>query len=157
MARLLETIRNTILTSIHGRRVGLDKDDYLVGPKALAEQVEDISTTAATSASPYGITNVLTSGSSQTGRYTLQAPVPGVRKTFALQSTSTGTQQFELSGGAVILGGSLTTAGSTIFSLIRQNAVVNLVGISTAVWRIADIASSLVSSDSRGVLFSSST
>lgn len=156
MAKLLETLRNSIVTSVHGRRLGIDKDDCLVGPKDMAVQVEDISTTAATSASPYGITNVLTSGSTQTGRYTVQAPIVGVRKTFVLQSTSSGTMQFEFTN-ATVLGGSLTTAGSTIISLIRQNAVVNLVGISTALWRIVDIASSLVSSDSRGVLFTSST
>lgn len=157
MANLLETIRNGIITSVRGRRLGLDHNDFLRGPKELQLQVEDITSTVATSASPYGVTNVLTSGSTQTGRHTLQAPIPGVRKMFCLQSTSSGTHQFECSGGALILGGSLTTAGSTILSLIRQNAVVNLIGISTALWRITDIASSLVSSDSRGVLFSSST
>lgn len=156
MAKLLQSLRDSIITSVHGRRLGIDKDDCLVGPKDMAVQVEDISTTAATSASPYGITNVLTSGSTQTGRYTVQAPIVGVRKTFVLQSTSSGTMQFEFTN-ATVLGGSLTTAGSTIISLIRQNAVVNLVGISTALWRIVDIASSLVSSDSRGVLFTSST
>lgn len=157
MAKLLETFRNSIIDSIKGRKIGLDVAGYLVGVPDVALHVEDFTTTAAASASPYGITNVLTTGSSQLSQYTLQAPVVGVTKFIVLQSTSTGHQQFLLSGGALVLGGSLTTAGSTMFALIRQNANITLVGLTTAIWRVMNQQSSLVSSDGQGILYTTST
>lgn len=156
MASLLETLRNSINPSVYGRRLGLTPGDFLVGPKDIQVQVEDFTTTAAATANNYGVTRVLVTGSSQTSQFTVALPQPGVRKSFILQSTSTGTQQFIL-GTALIFGASLTTVGSTMFSLVRQGASINLIGLTTALWGIMDIASSLVSSDSRGVIFTTST
>lgn len=133
MADLLQTQRNSILTSIYGRRLGIDRNDYLVGPKAEAVQVEDITTTAATSASPYGITRVLTTGSTQLGLYSLQAPErAGVRKTLCLHSTSTGNMQFQLTGANCWA--SSGASGTTMINLKGNGAVVELLSISTTLW-----------------------
>jgi hypothetical protein len=135
MASLLETLRSTILTSIRGRRFGLTNDDYLAGAKALQSQVEDIQTTAPTSASQYGITRVLTSGSTQgPSQHTLPAPKPGVEKIIALQSTSTGSQQFSsTAAGASIISASDGTTKSCV-NLLGPGGLVRLIGVTTDRW-----------------------
>lgn len=157
MAFLLETLRAQRKTSVHGRRLGIDKDDYLVGPKDLRTQVEDEQTTAATSFSPYGVTRILTTGSTQTGVYTLQAPVVGARKRIFLVSSSTGCQIIRASGSALFYGASVSTAGSTCINLLKAGANVTLEAVSTLAWYIFGHQSSLVSSDSQGFSFTTST
>ncbi len=133
MALTLEQLRSQIITSIFGRRLGVDKDEFLVGPKDHRLSIEDISTTAATSCQNYGHTRFLTSGSSQTGVYTLQAPVPGVRKSFSLQSTSTGTMQVTATNAAF-----LSASGSSVavVSLITGGAFADMIAVSTAYWQL---------------------
>lgn len=157
MAYLIETLRSQMITSVHGRRLGLDKDDYLIGPKSLRKQVEDVQTTVATSLSAYGMTRMLTTGSSQCGVHTLQAPVIGVQKRIFLQSTSTGCQIVKFSGGALVIGASLTTAGSTCINLLQQGANVTLEAVSSALWLLTGMQSSLVSSEHSFISFSTST
>lgn len=153
MATLLEALRSKIRTSIHGRRLGLDDSDYLVGPKAFREQIEDITTTAATSASPFGVTRVLTSGSSQTGSYTLQAPVPGVTKTLALNSTSTGGQQFTATNATIYTASAGTSAA--VVNLYAPGASVQLQAVTTDRWIV--VGGSLGTTTTPLVTFSTST
>jgi hypothetical protein len=152
MAKLLETLRNTILTSVHGRRVGLDKDEYLVGPKALAVQIEDIQSTNATTVSAYGHTRVLTSGSSQGPvQHFLPAPVPGVMKTLSLDSTSTGSQQFlsTANGASILAASDGTTKG--VLNFLGQGGSAILIGVTTAIWRV------LAQASTGGVSYTTST
>lgn len=138
MALSIEQLKNQILTSLFGRRIGFDKNDYLVGPKGLRDAVEDISTTAATSALPYGVTRVLTSGSSQTGSYTLQAPAgEGVRKTLCLNSTSTGGQQFTATNATIYAASDGTS--KAVVNLFAPGAAVTLVAVSTARWIVESL------------------
>lgn len=153
MATLLEALRAKIRTSIHGRRIGLDDIDYLVGPKSLREQVEDISTTAATSASPFGVTRVLTSGSSQTGSYTLQAPIPGVRKTLVLNSTSTGGQQFTATNATIYSASDGTS--KAVVNLYAPGAAVQLEAVTTDRWVV--VGGSLGTTTTPLVTFTTST
>jgi hypothetical protein len=144
MAQSLDTLRSQILTSLFGRRLGLDQKEFLHGPKDLRLVVEEISTTAATSALPYGLTRVLTSGSSQTGSYTLQAPEPGVMKLLSLASTSTGGQQFTATN-ATIYSASAGTS-SAVVNLFSPGAAVTLIGETTAVWRVMSVTGSSATS-----------
>jgi len=134
MASLLDTIRSSIKTSIHGRRLGLNVDDYLAGPRALLQQVEDIDASTGSSASPYGVTRSLTSGSSVTSSYTLQAPIPGVVKTLTLQSTSTGGSQFTATNATIYTASDGSSAA--VVNLYAPGASVQLLGESTSVWRV---------------------
>lgn len=134
MAQSLETLRNGILTSLFGRRFGFDQNDYLIGQRGYREVIEDISSTAATSALPNGLTRVLTSGSSQTGSYTLQAPIPGVKKYLSLVSTSTGGQQFTATNATIYTASAGTSAA--VVNLYAPGATVTLIGETTAIWRV---------------------
>lgn len=153
MANLLATIRNTIKTSIHGRRLGLDVDDYVAGPLGVIQQIEDIDTSTGSSASPHGVTRVLTSGSSVTGSFTLQAPKPGIVKTLTLQSTSTGGSQFTATNATIYTASDGSSAA--VVNLYAPGAAVQLLGESTSVWRV--IGGSLGTTTTPLVTFSTST
>jgi hypothetical protein len=155
MAYTLEQIRNT-QTSLYGRRLGIDTNDYLGGPKGMKLQIQDLTTLPGT-AQNYGYTNVVASGSSVTNSYTMESPQPGVETVLMLQSTSTGGQQFSFKNGAIVIGASLTTLGSTMIQLLAQNAMARLLGLSTGVYRLLNMDTSLVSSDSMGLSFTTST
>src|SRR2546422_740349 len=84
----LNGLRNSIITSLYGRRIGLDSSDYLTGPRAIREQVEGVSSAASTivstsvtnNLSAYGLSLVGATGATATTAYTLAAPVTGVVK-----------------------------------------------------------------------------
>ena len=160
MALSIETIRNSILTSIHGRRLGLGFNGELRGHTGGVDVVEEVGYLATgTSCLPYGMT-VITSpangGTSQAGTaFTLQTPIPGMRKTIFHHGASTSAHVFGLSGSAKIVGGSLTSAGTTMFSTFRQNACVQLLAITTAMWlNLVSKSSANVSSDMWGISYS---
>lgn len=102
-ALLLESLRNQYKTSIWGRRLGLDNNDFVIGLKGLRTQVEVFTTTAASSASPFGTTVAAASGSSQESAYTLQAIPVGGEKILRQVSSSTAGQMFTPAAGVSIL------------------------------------------------------
>jgi hypothetical protein len=139
MAQSLDTLRNSRVLSIHGRRLGIDKDEFLVGPKPLKMLVEDLTTASTgTTVANHGIARVRTSGSTQGPvQLILEAPAPGVEKLLVMDSSSTGSHQFlSTPNGASIKHSSLgTTVG--VVNLLAPGAVIRLVGVSTAAWLVA--------------------
>lgn len=137
MAQSLETLRSNNITSLWGRRAGLQLDETLAGPKDLKLAIEDITTTVATTALAYGVTRIMTSGSSQgPTQHFLPAPIPGVRKYLQMHTTSTGSQQFlSTANGASILAASDGTTKSLI-NFVGQGGSVTLLGMTTAVWAV---------------------
>ena len=137
MAQSLETLRSNNVTPIFGRRLGFQQDDTIAGPKELKLAIEDIQSTVPTTASAYGITRVLTSGSSQgPTQHFLPAPIPGVRKSIVMDTTSTGSQQFlSTANGASILSASDGTTKS-LLNFIGPGGAVHLVGLTTAKWAV---------------------
>lgn len=154
----LETLRNSILTSIYGRRLGLKNGDFLTGPKALVKATQTIEpssalstvSTTGTAILNYGITSLAvataaaTTGSSYgttevAGTYALAAPEPGVEKliyTASNHSTmlisvqfSTGVTAFNTSNGSTFGGLSFNAPGQWV----------RLVGLSTSKWLMAGI------------------
>lgn len=137
MAQSLETMRSNIKTQIYGRRLGLQHDESLVGTIGLKEVVEDIQSTVPVTVLAYGVTRVLTSGSSQgPTQHLLPAPIPGLTKTITMNTTSTGSQQFLSTGaGASILAGSDGTTKSLI-NFVGQGGSVTLKALTTAIWAV---------------------
>ena len=158
MAYSLRQLRDdATFTSIHGRRLGLDSDGNLVGLTDIRTAVENIQTTETSSLAPYGLTLLLTTGSSQNGSVTLQAPRPGNEKRIFLQSTTTGCQFVKASGSALFYGASVSTVGSTVLNFLGAGANVILRAASSIAWVLMGIQSSLVSSDSSKISFTTST
>lgn len=137
MAQLLETLRGANVTPIYGRRLGLQRDDSIAGPIDLKLAIEDIQSTVPTTALAYGVTQVLTSGSSQgPTQHLLPAPIPGIKKTISLRSTSTGSQQFlSTANGAAIVSASDGTTKNAV-NLIGPGGSVTLMGLTTALWGV---------------------
>lgn len=139
MAQSLQTLRNSIVTSVHGRALGLDKDGYLVGPTALKDVVEDLTTaTTGTTLLPYGIARQTATGSSQgPTQHALPLPTPGAWKVLTVMSTSTGSHQFLSSGsGAEIFWSTLGSSGGTCVNITGGGGAAILVGLTTAKWSV---------------------
>ena len=168
MALTLETIRRTVLTSLFGRRLGLDKDEFLVGHKDQRSVIQDLtSATTATAVLNYGISRVMTSGSTSLSQFILDPPAVGVSKWLILGGTagssSTGNQQFFLSG----VSGS-TAVGSLVFSasqgtsspwinLRGPSAYVKLKGVSTAQWMVVSQSGFSTTASDNTVSFTTTT
>ena len=108
MAQSLNTLRSSLLTSIFGRRLGLTVDECLAGPKALKNQVVDLtSASSAQELAPYGTVVARISGSITTATqpaFTIGNPIPGVDLHLCYAQTS-----------------QAATAGSTALSFIRAS------------------------------------
>ena len=136
MAILSETLRNLIMTSIRGRRLGLDKDDYLVGQRDIRRQVTNATTaTTATALSNYGIHTVVTTTNTV---WTLASPVQGVPVKIVTGSSSTGLHAIVPTNATIV--SSNGSAGSSI-TLAGPGAFIELVGDSTSRWIVSGIRS----------------
>lgn len=137
MAFTLEQIRNQIITSIHGRRLGLDKDGFLAGPKEIRTPVTNAtSDTTGTVLLNHGVHTVATTTNDV---WTLQDPVPGVCVRIATSTTSTGNHSIVPAAATII--SSNGTAGSSI-TMTRHGAFIELTGISTAQWIVTSMSRS---------------
>lgn len=158
MAFTLRQLRDRVLTSIHGRRLGLDSDDFLVGPKALRLETFDLGTSVATTLSAWGSYVVTTAFSSTMGTLQHNLPIPfaGAELKLFMRSSSTASIQFlSTPNGASILSGSAGTTANAI-TFRQQGAGVHLVGLSTDAWGIAG-KSFGVSSDTQLAICTTST
>lgn len=133
---------NNIITSIFGRRLGLQPmstaqtgaskaAEFLVGPEALREGVTTAETTS-TNLAPYGVSFVNGTSAASSSVYTLDPPIPGVRKTIVFSSANTPMYVKTANGEKI-----RTTADSTVATVISSTltgAVVELIGLTTALW-----------------------
>jgi hypothetical protein len=131
MAFTLAQLRNQILTSIHGRRLGLDTDEFLVGSKGPRVPVaEATSDTTGTALPNHGIVSVVTTTDDT---WTLNAPTPGCRVNLQTGSSSTGSHIITLTNATV-----MTTIGAqgNLVTLTGPGACVALAGLTTARWAL---------------------
>ena len=160
----LQQLKNSILISIHGRKVGIDANDFLVGLKDMLRPIQTALTsgTTATAVTNYGITafDITTAaastassiGTTEVGcSWTMDAPTPGVQKILFKMSTTggstapvivefgTGVTAYNTSLGSTFTGVNLTGVG--------QYCV--LTGVTTAQWLVtaAGTGTSLASSN----------
>lgn len=153
----LNGIRNRIITSIFGRRIGLGfgstydgEPSFLFGVRGVAEQVEGISSAGSTivstavtnNLSPFGCSLVGATGASATTAYNLAAPIPGVVK--RLFNPTTGIAVVLTTGaGAFLCSTASVTSTQGIISLAGKGSGVELLGLTTALWGVlTQVASS---------------
>lgn len=143
MALSLEQLRGRIITSIYGRRIGLDEEDRLCGIKGRRETI-----TAATSDTTgnllpnFGIITVTTTTNDT---WTLQDPEVGCEVKIMTGSTSTGDHNVVTDNATIksSQSGTLTTV-----DLRGGGAGCTLVGLSTSQWGV------LTKSSTTAVIFS---
>jgi len=143
-----------ITTSLFGRRIGLQrlssaqdarKSEVLVGPDAFRSYATTADTTSNYLA-PYGVSVLSSANSASTNPvYRLDAPIPGVGKTITIVSTATGVAStcdfiVTMSTGAV----AIQSTWSTSFTVLRSTnpVVINLMGITTALWALTNSSAS---------------
>jgi hypothetical protein len=145
MAQSLETLKNRIKTSLFGRRLGLDNDDYLVGPPDIKREVTDLTSGSTATAIPArGIVNVTGSSlatSGAGGTFLLSNPVPGVEVTICNLNADTSAASpgstamtFIRPSTAFLIRSSEGTTETTIN--LAVGAAVTLVGLSTGYYQV---------------------
>ena len=141
MAQSLETIRSGNLTSIHGRRLGIDSDGHLGGVKPIKMVVTDAtSDTTGTALPNHGLVSVVTTTDDT---WTLTDPKAGVPVRLVTGSTSTGTHTVTCAA-AVIYSTNGIEGASVLMS--AAGAHVELTGLTTAAWVVTSRASTAVAS-----------
>lgn len=150
MAQLLETLRSNNLTPIFGRRLGLQFDETLAGPKDIKRAVQDLtSASTATTLNNYGIIVARITGVATTaagGVFILSNPIPGVPVDICYANTS----QAATAGSTAIafLRGSTafyiqSSLGSTqVAVLLAQGNQARLLGVSTDAYMLQALGTS---------------
>lgn len=130
MAVTLRQLGEGVLTSIYGRRLGLDDKAQLTGVSGYREASEDVSTTSGSSLSPFGASVLapVLAGSSGVVPYTLQAMAVGTKKVLALTSTTTGGVTVTVASGHYVT--STGASSGTTVSLFARTAM-TLMQVST--------------------------
>lgn len=153
MAQFLETLRSLNLTPIYGRRLGLQFDETLAGPKDIKRAVQDLtSASTATTLNNYGVIVARITGVATTaagGVFILSNPIPGVAIDLCYANTSQGATAG--STAIAFLRGSTafyiqSSVGSTgVAVLLPQGNWARLVGMSTDAYMLqTQIGSSIL-------------
>jgi hypothetical protein len=145
--------KDKIITSLYGRRLGLQPlttaqnggrlpSEFLVGAEALREGVTTNESTG-TNLLAYGVSFVNGTSAASSSVYVLDPPIPGVRKTIVFSSAN--TPMYVRTKNAETF---RTSADSTIATVIESTltgAVVELIGITTAIWGLLTNGTSVIS------------
>lgn len=132
-----------IVTSIHGRRLGISSSGYLTSQGgqtlgvdflhgAITSPTAATSDTTGTNITAYGLTTVDTSTDDT---WLLDAPIPGVRKILYTGSTSTGIRTIKRANATFAI---RSSASSTLTTIIAQGGglTLELIGVSSAIYGI---------------------
>ena len=123
-----ETLRNRILNSIKGRKLGLGPNDELLGMKCVALGVTSATSDSTGTALPNaGIVSVVTSTNDT---WTLTDPYAGAEVTLVTGSSSTGIHT--ITCAAAVIYSTNGIAGANVV-LTGPGAAMTLYGLSTAV------------------------
>lgn len=146
-------LRNQILTSLFGRRIGFEpgnssdtNPDYLAGPRGFREPISGFSSggstvtsTSVTTPLPgYGPSMVGATAASATTAYNLAAPIPGVRKIIFNPTTGQAVVGTTDAGAFICASGSVTSTLG-IITLAPKGSFIELMGLSTALWGVIGI------------------
>lgn len=143
---------NNILTSIYGRRLGLQRFDtaqsgaaipaeFVVGPDDIRLGLTTNESTG-TSMAPAGISVLVGTSAASTPVFTLAPPIPGVRKIVVFGSTDSAIYAKAPTGSAI----QGTSLGATACGAIRSSGggAVELMGITTASFATLQVSSTAV-------------
>lgn len=127
----LEEARNQIITSLYGRRLGLDKDNRLIGIKGRREVItEATSNTTATKLPNFGIVTI---ESSNDTTWVIEDPQIGCEVKIMTGSTSTANHYIQTDNATI-----KSSFGSTQTQIdfLGGGAGMTLVGLSTSLWGV---------------------
>lgn len=132
MAQTIEDARALSRTNVHGRRLGISQNEFLVGVKGVVKTLANAtSDTTEINLANNGYHTVVTTTNDT---WTLNDPQVGVSVTIATGSSSTGIHTIVPANASFIT--SATSTGKSV-TLIGGNASVTLFGATTALWAVA--------------------
>lgn len=154
---------NNILTSLFGRRLGLDRmttaesgaaraSEFLVGPDDFRVGVTTAESTG-TDVKAHGFSNLPGTSAASSAVYTIEPPIPGVRKIVA-GGTANGPVFLKTKNNETIV----TTLGSS-FTTVKVSSLggaFELVGLTTSQWLGMNLTSG-TSSNASGFALTTST
>jgi len=143
---------NNILTSIYGRRLGLQafstaqsgaavNAEFLVGPDGLRLGLTTNESTG-TAMNPAGVSVLVGTSVASTPVFTLAPPIPGVKKVVVFGSTDSALYA-KAASGCAIAGTSLGTTGATAIRSSGGGAI-ELMGRTTALHDALGVSSTAV-------------
>jgi hypothetical protein len=133
----LTQLRNKILTSIHGRRLGLDNEEYIVGPRGMKRPVTAAtSDTTGTTLPNNGYNSVVTTTDDT---WLLDPPAVGSEVTLMTGSSSTGVHTITFTNAVAYSTNGI--AGASVI-LTGSGAAMSLLGITTGIWQVTSRAGS---------------
>jgi len=136
MAQSLDNARSKIKTSVHGRRLGLDNDELLVGVKDIRHVVTNAtSDTTGTALPNHGLVSVVTTTNDT---WTLTDPIPGVSVKLVTNSTSTGVHTITCAAATINSTNGIEGAGILMYG---AGGYAELSGLTTAKWALTARAS----------------
>lgn len=155
---------NQILTSLRGRRVGLQamssaatgsnhgRREFLVGPDDFRVETSTAETTS-TNLKPFGVSICPGTSEASSAVYTLDPPIPGVRKIIGT-STANGPVFIKTANSETIQ----STVGSsfTTVKISSLGGMFELIGLTTAIWLGLGLTSG-TSSNASGFSLTTST
>ncbi len=150
MAQSLTTMRNNAITSIHGRRLGLDRDEAIVGAIGVKQVITDLTSASTATVVPASGTVVCRmSGTATTainGAFLLSNPIPGM----AVNIVRANTSQAATAGSTAVAFQRATTAfyiqssnkSTGVALLLADGQAAILLGISTDAYMALVLGSS---------------
>ncbi len=145
MALSLTTIANNIVTTVFGRRLGLDNLGYLAGPADIRKVVTDLTTASTATTIPNNgvvtFTGTSLGTSAAGGTFLLGLPVPGISVTITninpvTSAASPGCTAFTMIRPSTAFT-IMTTAGTTITTVNAiPGTAVTLTGLTTALYQV---------------------
>lgn len=133
MAFSIESLRNEIVTSIHGRRFGLDSVGQIIGHNGHRIPTQDAtSDTTGTAITAYGWTNVDTTTDDG---WLLTGPIKGSFKYIYTGSTSTGVRTIKRANANFAIRSSANSTGTTIVAQ-AGGLLLTLFGITSDMYAI---------------------
>lgn len=134
MAFNLETLRNEAVTSIYGRRLGLDQVGRLIGHEGIRiPTVDATSDTTGTVITGHGFTQFDTSTDDT---WLLAPPVKGAFKYLYTGTTSTGIRTIKRQDNSFAIQSSANSTGTTIVAQ-GGGLLLTLFGVTSALYAIA--------------------
>lgn len=135
MGYSINQLRNEIITSIHGRRLGLDTAGRLIGHEDIRIPITDAtSDTTGTNIAGYGWTTVDTTTDDT---WLLSAPVRGSFKYIYTGSTSTGIRTIKRADATFAIRSSANSTGTTIVAQ-GGGLMLTLFGVTSAIYAVVN-------------------
>lgn len=143
MALSLDTIRNSILTSLFGRRIGLDPNSYLAGPLGMLKVIDDLSSASTgTAVRNNGVVNITgTSLLTSANAFALANPRPSVPVIIANVNANSSAGSPGSTAMTIVRNSTAfyiaSSEGSTETTInLTPGSAVTLMGLSTSLYQV---------------------